>query len=180
MRERWIARSTSSTTTRRNNTMRFATSIEPKELLDYNGDVQASLAVNGFRMAAEDRAQFQQLQSAQLRIDVVQTKSLMQDLLDPMAWTSLASLVPRQFRPVAADAEPELRSRRGFAEDEAGDSAGWIGTMGGQSLDGPQGVRAGRRTEDGFGCSGQVCADRRPAADRRGGVAGIQPAVWRV
>lgn len=77
-----------------NNTLRFATSIEPKELLDYNGDVQASLAVNGFRMAAEDRAQFQQLQSAQLRIDVVQTKSMIQDLLDPMAWTSLASLFP--------------------------------------------------------------------------------------
>jgi hypothetical protein len=77
-----------------NNTLRFATSIEPKELLDYHGDVQASLAVNGFRMAAEDRSQFQQLQSAQLRIDVVQTKSMIQDLLDPMAWTSLASLFP--------------------------------------------------------------------------------------
>jgi hypothetical protein len=77
-----------------NNTLRFATSIEPKELLDYNGDVQASLGVNGFRMSAEDRAQFQQLQSAQLRIDVVQTKSLIQDVLDPMAWTSLASLFP--------------------------------------------------------------------------------------
>lgn len=77
-----------------NNTLRFATSIEPRELLDYHGDVQASLAVNGFRMAQEDRSQFQQLQSAQLRIDVVQTKSLMQDLLDPMAWTSLASLFP--------------------------------------------------------------------------------------
>ncbi len=78
----------------KNNTMRFATTIDPKELLDYQGDVTASLTVNGFRMAAEDRTQFQQLQSAQLRIDVVQTKSLMQDLLDPMAWTSLASLFP--------------------------------------------------------------------------------------
>jgi hypothetical protein len=78
----------------KNNNLRFATSIEPKELMDYHGDVTASLAVNGFRMAQEDRAQFQQLQSAQLRIDVVQTKSLMQDILDPMAWTSLASLFP--------------------------------------------------------------------------------------
>lgn len=77
-----------------NKTMRFATSIEPKELIDYHGDVQASLAVNGFRMAAEDRNQFQQLQSAQLRIDVVQNKSLLQNILDPMAWTSLASLFP--------------------------------------------------------------------------------------
>jgi hypothetical protein len=77
-----------------NKTLRFATAIEPKELIDYNGDIQASLAVNGFRMAAEDRAQFQQLQSAQLRIDVVQNKSLLQNILDPMAWTSLASLFP--------------------------------------------------------------------------------------
>lgn len=74
--------------------MRFATSIEPKELLDHPGDVTASLNVNGFRMAQEDRTKFQQLQSAQLRIDVVQTKSLFQNLLDPMAWTSLASLFP--------------------------------------------------------------------------------------
>jgi len=74
--------------------MRFATSIEPNELLDHPGDVTASLSVNGFRMAAEDQALFQRLQSAQLRIDVVQTKSLLQDLLDPMAWTSLASLFP--------------------------------------------------------------------------------------
>lgn len=76
------------------NTLRFATSIEPKELMDYNGDITASLAVNGFHMSAEDQSQFQQLQSAQLRIDVVQTKSLLQDLLDPMAWTSLAGLFP--------------------------------------------------------------------------------------
>jgi hypothetical protein len=74
--------------------MRFATSIDSKELLDHAGDVTASLQVNGFRMAAEDRTQFNQLQSAQLRLDVVQSKSLMQNLLDPMGWTSLASLFP--------------------------------------------------------------------------------------
>ena len=74
--------------------LRFATSIDQKELIDYNGDVTASLAVNGLRMASEDRTQFDQLQSAQLRIDVVQSKSLIQDVLDPMAWTSLAGLFP--------------------------------------------------------------------------------------
>ncbi len=74
--------------------LRFATSIDTKELLDHGGDVTASLQVNGFRMAAEDRATFNQLQSAQLRLDVVQSKSLMQNLLDPMGWTSLASLFP--------------------------------------------------------------------------------------
>jgi hypothetical protein len=76
------------------NNLRFATSIDEKELMDYHGDVTASLAVNGLRMAQEDRTQFDQLQSAQLRIDVVQSKSLIQDLLDPMAWTSLAGLFP--------------------------------------------------------------------------------------
>ena len=73
--------------------LRFATSIQPKELLDHTGDVTASLNVNGFRMAAEDRDKFNQLQSAQLRIDVVQTQSIMQ-YLDPMAWMSLAGLFP--------------------------------------------------------------------------------------
>jgi len=74
--------------------MRFATSIDTKEMLDHSGDVTASLQVNGLRMAAEDRAQFNQLQSAQLRLDVVQERSLMQTVLDPMAWTSLATLFP--------------------------------------------------------------------------------------
>jgi hypothetical protein len=84
------------------NSMRFATSIEPKGAAGSWRRCQGQPAVNGFRMAAEDRAQFQQLQSAQLRIDVVQTKSLMQNLLDPMAWTSLASLFPdsRQLPPM--------------------------------------------------------------------------------
>lgn len=74
--------------------LRFVTEVNEKELMDYKGDITANIAVNGLHMAQEDRAQFQQLQSAQLRIDVVQTKSLMQNLLDPMSWTSLAGLFP--------------------------------------------------------------------------------------
>ena len=74
--------------------LRFVTEIDTKELMDYKGDITANIAVNGLHMAQEDRAQFQSLQSAQLRIDVVQTKSLMQNLLDPMSWTSLAGLFP--------------------------------------------------------------------------------------
>ncbi len=77
-----------------NKNLRFVTSVDEKELMDYKGDITANVNVNGFHMAGEDRAQFQQLQSAQLRIDVVQTKSLMQNLLDPMSWTSLAGLFP--------------------------------------------------------------------------------------
>ncbi len=73
--------------------LRFATSIEPAELLDHDGDVTASVNVNGFRMAGDDRATFDKLQSAQLRVDVLQNKPIMQ-YLDPMAWMSMAALFP--------------------------------------------------------------------------------------
>jgi len=77
-----------------NKQLRFVTAVDEKELMDFKGDITANINVNGFHMAQEDRTQFQALQSAQLRIDVVQTKSLMQSLLDPMSWTSLAGLFP--------------------------------------------------------------------------------------
>jgi len=75
-------------------TLRQATSITADELLDHPGDITASVAVNGFRMAGDDRQTFDQLQSAQLRIDVVQAQSLMPEYLDTMAWMSLAGLFP--------------------------------------------------------------------------------------
>jgi len=65
-------------------TLVYANTIEAKDMLDH---------VSGFRLAGEDREQFDKLQSAQLRIDVLQNKSLM-NILDPMAWTSLAGLFP--------------------------------------------------------------------------------------
>jgi len=74
-------------------TLRYANTIDESELLEYPGDVTVSVNVGGFRMAGEDQAQFQKLQSAQLRIDVLQSKSLL-NILDPMAWTSLAALFP--------------------------------------------------------------------------------------
>jgi hypothetical protein len=74
--------------------LRLATSIDPSELMDHDGDITASVAVNGFHMAGEDRQTFDQLQSAQLRIDMVQTQSMMPNYLDTMAWMSLAGLFP--------------------------------------------------------------------------------------
>ncbi len=74
--------------------LRLATSIDPSELLDHEGDITASIAVNGFHMAGEDRDTFDKLQSAQLRIDTVQNQSLMPEYLDTMAWMSLAGLFP--------------------------------------------------------------------------------------
>jgi hypothetical protein len=73
--------------------LRFASSITPDELLEHEGDITASVNVNGFRMAGDDRQTFDKLQSAQLRIDVLQGKPFMQ-YLDPMAWMSLAALFP--------------------------------------------------------------------------------------
>jgi hypothetical protein len=75
-------------------TLRLATSIDTSELLDHDGDISASVAVNGFHMAGEDRDTFDKLQSAQLRIDTVQNQSLMPEYLDTMAWMSLAGLFP--------------------------------------------------------------------------------------
>jgi hypothetical protein len=75
-------------------TLRLATSIDTNELMDHEGDISASVAVNGFHMAGEDRDTFSKLQSAQLRIDTVQNQSLMPEFLDTMAWVSLAGLFP--------------------------------------------------------------------------------------
>jgi hypothetical protein len=75
--------------------LRYASAIDPSELMEYppEADITASVNVGGFRMAGEDQAKFEKLQSAQLRIDVLQRKSLM-NILDPMAWTCLAALYP--------------------------------------------------------------------------------------
>ena len=75
--------------------LRYASAVDPSELLEYPAeiDITASVDVGGFRMAGEDQEKFEKLQSAQLRIDVLQRKSLL-NLLDPMAWTCLAALYP--------------------------------------------------------------------------------------
>src|SRR6185437_5719122 len=78
----------------KDSTLRLASSIDTNELLDHEGDISASVAVNGFHMAGEDRDTFNKLQSAQLRIDTVQNQSLMPEYLDTMAWVSLAGLFP--------------------------------------------------------------------------------------
>jgi hypothetical protein len=78
-----------------NQGLRYASAVDSSELLEYPAetDITASVNVGGFRMANEDQQTFEKLQSAQLRIDVLQRKSLL-NLLDPMAWTCLAALYP--------------------------------------------------------------------------------------
>lgn len=76
-----------------NQGLRYAYKIESDELLDYPADVTVGLNVGGIRLSQEDREKFARLQSAQLRIDVLQSKPLL-DVLDPMAWTALSALLP--------------------------------------------------------------------------------------
>jgi hypothetical protein len=69
-----------------------AVDIPAAELVD-DGDVSVSLNVTAFKPAAEDRATFERLQSAQLRIDFVQDVKMI-EILDMMAWTAVAVLRP--------------------------------------------------------------------------------------
>ena len=69
-----------------------AMDLPPTTLLP-GGDVSVSANVVAFRPGAEDRATFERLQNAQLRLDFVQTRPIF-DLIDTMAWTALAALHP--------------------------------------------------------------------------------------
>jgi hypothetical protein len=69
-----------------------AVDIPPADLID-DGDVNVSLNVAAFKPANEDRATFERLQSAQLRLDFVQDVKIV-DLVDTMAWTAVAVLRP--------------------------------------------------------------------------------------
>jgi hypothetical protein len=73
--------------------LRYADQLPPDELPDYPGDVAVSMTVNGIRLSSADRAKFEELQSAQLRIDMMQGEQ-MYGLLDPLAWMAMASIFP--------------------------------------------------------------------------------------
>jgi hypothetical protein len=73
--------------------LRYADQIDPTELPDYPGDVAVSMTVGGIRLSSGDRAKFEQLQSAQLRIDMLQGQQ-MYGMLDPLAWMAMAAIFP--------------------------------------------------------------------------------------
>jgi hypothetical protein len=73
--------------------LRYSEQIEPKELPDYIGDVSASVNVGGVRLSTEDRAKFEEMRSAQLRIDLLQGQR-MYNMIDPLAWMALAAIFP--------------------------------------------------------------------------------------
>jgi len=73
--------------------LRYSEQIETSELPDIPGDVSASVNVGGVRLSTEDRAKFEQLRSAQLRIDLLQGQR-MYNMIDPLAWMALAAIFP--------------------------------------------------------------------------------------
>lgn len=75
--------------------LRYADQIPTEELPDYPGDVAVSMQVGGIRLSSEDRAKFEQLQSAQLRIDMLQGKQMF-NMIDPLAWMALAAIFPSE------------------------------------------------------------------------------------
>jgi len=72
---------------------RAVSDIKAEELLQHNGDVTVGLNVTGFKASEPDKKLFERLQSAQLRLDMMQNKPILKTL-DPMAWTAIAALFP--------------------------------------------------------------------------------------
>ena len=72
---------------------RAVSDIKAEELLQHNGDVTVGLNVTGFKASEPDKKLFEKLQSAQLRLDMMQNKPIL-STLDPMAWTAIAALFP--------------------------------------------------------------------------------------
>src|SRR5579872_989067 len=87
--------------------LRYATDIDKSELLDHDGDVGVSIALSQFRPGTGDLKD----QASQLRVDATQTSPLM-NLISPLAWTAIASLMPEKGGKI-----PSL-DQLGFKPDE--------------------------------------------------------------
>jgi len=75
----------------KDNGFRIATQIRDTQLLD-RGDVAVSLRVLAFKPAAEDLAEFANIQTGSLRVDFQQTRA--QSGHDPLVWTAFAGVQP--------------------------------------------------------------------------------------
>lgn len=69
-----------------------AADVEETDLLA-QGDVNLRLNLEKFRPSQADRGEFENLKSAQLRIDVTQTKPIL-DWIEPLAWSAVAGVFP--------------------------------------------------------------------------------------
>jgi hypothetical protein len=88
--------------------LRYATDVQPTELLDHEGDVAVSIALSQYRQADGEITK----NPTQLRVDATQTRPFM-NILSPLAWTALASLMPDKAGKI-----PSL-DQLGFKSDQA-------------------------------------------------------------
>jgi hypothetical protein len=79
----------------KNSGFRPVAQIQPSELLSHDGDVNMGINVSAFHAAEEDAKMFENLQSSQFRVDVIQKKAVL-NFLDPMAWTAIAAMFPQK------------------------------------------------------------------------------------
>jgi hypothetical protein len=78
--------------------LRYATDIEKEELLDHDGDVAISIALSQFRSGSGEA----NAHASQLRVDTTQIHPYM-NIIAPLAWTAIASLVPDKAGKVSLD-----------------------------------------------------------------------------
>ena len=78
--------------------LRYATDIDQDELLDHDGDVAVGIALAQFRPGNGERS----LHATQLRVDTTQVRPFA-NLMSPLAWSAIASLVPDKSGKVSLD-----------------------------------------------------------------------------
>ncbi len=78
--------------------LRYATDIHKEELLDHDGDVAVSIALSQYRTGAGEIS----AHPSQLRVDTTQIYPYM-NIIAPLAWTAIASLVPDKAGKVSLD-----------------------------------------------------------------------------
>ena len=80
--------------------LRYASGIGSDELLDHEGDVSVGIKLSQYRPAAGDAAA--NVHAAQLRLDTTQIYPF-RNLLSPLAWSSIASVVTEKGGFVSLD-----------------------------------------------------------------------------
>jgi hypothetical protein len=78
--------------------LRYATDINQDELLDHDGDVAVGIALSQYRPGSGEAG----LRASQLRVDTTQVTPYL-NLMSPLAWSAIASLVPSKSGDISLD-----------------------------------------------------------------------------
>jgi hypothetical protein len=73
--------------------VRYTDQVEKSELLDHTGDVTIDVVMSHFQPGTDDAKIVKQYDSAQLRVECIQTKPFL-NILAPSTWIALAALYP--------------------------------------------------------------------------------------